>query len=379
MMHRVKTRRQAVRGLAAAWLATGSLLVPGPGSATPPAEATALAEEMQRWLHGQLQWPAELQADAGIRPGADAIRRELLARAETAWPSWVTQVRQAFPDEPITQRQVLMFRAWNEFAMWWVDSAGAAHDQAWLRLATQAWRCQSLWPMPLQRRLGLIATAAAADRATLLEGERVLASRWGTLRRAVPPRPTDLDAAEQAILQQRAGMPQKTEPMVPFLAQAVLDSQWRPGQAKRWEQCARSQWWLSSQLAAGSPPAQALTAYRYATLPTLRDWLNDPTVLRDLEVQPDGGYPPLVARIGLEGTVRVLVDTDEAGRFQRARVLSRRLGVPGMGEDPPVAFEALLDASSLAQAARQSYPANGRTRREIELVWRLSPTASNPP
>lgn len=378
-MQRVKTRRQAMRGLAAAWLASGSLLAPRLGAAAATKEATALAEDMQRWLREQLKWPAELEADAEIGAAAAAIRRELLAQAEAAWPLWVAQVRQAFPDEPMAQRQVLMFRTWNEFALWWVDSAGTAPDQAWLRLAGQAWRCQSLWPMPLQRRLGLIATAAAADRATLLDGERVLASRWGSLGRAVPPRPADLDAAEQAILQLRAGLPQKTEPMVPFLAQAVLDSQWRPGQAKRWEQCARSQWWLASQLAAGSPPAQVLTAFRYATLPTLRDWLNDPTVLRDLEVQPDGGYPPLVAQIGLEGTVRVQVHTDEAGRFQRARVLSRRLSVPGMGESPPVAFEALLDASSLAQAARQSYPANGSTRREIDLVWRLSPTASNPP
>lgn len=176
-----------------------------------------------------------------------------------------------------------------------------------------------------------------------------------------------------------AGFPVSAEPMTPFLAGQVFARDRKPGKANRWEQCAKSQWWLASQLANNKMDRlAALTLYRYSTMVDVHE-LVPPAVLqkaataRPAKGEGERAYPPVAAYFGVEGSTLVQADTDDQGKFLRARVVSRKITVPGVRDNPPLAFETLLDAASLDYAeTRRRYPQDKAQTYRFEMNWRLN-------
>ena len=65
--------------------------------------------------------------------------------------------------------------------------------------------------------------------------------------------------------------------------------------------------------------------------------------------------------------------TDAEGKFLKAHVVSRKITVPGVYDNPPIAFESLLDAASLDYAEkRHKYPLGKNQTVRFEIQWRLS-------
>jgi hypothetical protein len=238
-------------------------------------------------------------------------------------------------------REPLYLRAINELAIWSIESGGPAHDGAWSKAALAPRACSVLPPSYFARRIAVIQAAPLDSRPALLAGERELLSRWGTKRRTLPPRPlaADLDAAEQAITLLRAGSPVSVAPMTPYLAGQVFARDRKPGGSHRWAQCARSQWWLASQLAGGKVDwLAALTLYRYSMMVNVIDFVPDDVREKVAAARPTEGepaYPPVAAYFNLEGTTTVQAETDAQGKFRKAQVVARKLTVPGVRDNRP--------------------------------------------
>ena len=157
--------------------------------------------------------------------------------------------------------------------------------------------------------------------------------------------------------------------MAPGLAGRLFDRDRKPGKPdgmERWDKCAKGQWWLASQLAAGKvDKLAALTIYRYSTMANADEYA--PTSVRQqaAPARPGDGksaYPPVAAYFGAEGSTTVEALTDGQGKFIKAKVLARKITVPGVHDNAPVAFETLLDTASLDQAAKRQKYARALTR-----------------
>jgi hypothetical protein len=224
----------------------------------------------------------------------------------------------------------------------------------------------------------MIQAAPLAARPALLAAERELLSRWGSPRQGLPARPSaaELEGADQAIARLRAGLPISAEPMTPFLAAKVFGRNRKPGRSDRWQQCAKSQWWLASQLANGkTDPTAALTLFRYSTMLDVRELAPAAYVASAGAVKPAEGqltYPPEATFFQVEGTTTIQADKDADGKLLKASVVARKIKVPGVRDNQPLAFETLFDAASLDFARKRSYPADKDASLKFELVWRLA-------
>jgi len=364
-------------------------LVPliGPAAAAEPtvqellaAQDRALVNSMVAWEETFFTLPSDVKLDETLREAAVQLASEHLARSRTLWPEWMAQERAASGDANLqggTLSRPLFLHAINELAIWSLENGGPAQDDAWLKAALAPMACSSL-PRPyFARRIAMIQAAPLDARPALLAGERDLLSRWGTKRQSLPTRPAaaDLEAADQAITLLRAGLPITAVPMTPFLADRLFDRKRKPDPSDRWEQCAKSQWWLASQLADGKVDrSEALTLWRYSTMFDVNELIPD-------SVEPSAGtsrlaagkpaYPLAATYFSVEGVTTVQVDTDALGNLLKARVVSRKLTVPGVRDNPPVAFETLLDAASLDLAAKPGQLAKKSTGFKFDAVWRL--------
>ena len=178
----------------------------------------------------------------------------------------------------------------------------------------------------------------------------------------------------------RAGLPVAAEPMAPVLAGRLFDRDRKPGQADggdRWEKCAKSQWWLASQLASGKiDKMTALTLYRYSTMADAREFAPATVGQKAAAARPSAekqAYPPVAAYFNVEGSTTMEAHTDEQGKFLKAQVVARKITVPGVYDNPPIAFESLLDAASLDYAEkRHKYPPSNNPTVRFEIDWHLS-------
>ena len=84
------------------------------------------------------------------------------------------------------------------------------------------------------------------------------------------------------------------------------------------------------------------------------------------------GYPRVANFFRVEGSTTVLSELDAQGRLLAAQVVDRKIQVPGVRDNPPVAFEGVFDAATLDYAKRRSYVGTTATKVRTELVWKLS-------
>jgi hypothetical protein len=362
-------------------------LVGSPAAADTPtvqellaAQDKDLENQLVGWGKSAFALPDDLALDEPLRQAATQVAQEHVARLRKLWPVWIAQERAESGDLNLRGNalsQPLYLRAINEMAIWTIESGGPAQDDAWLKAALAPTACRSLFPSYLAQRIAMIQAAPLDARPALLAGERELLSRWGTKRPSLPPRPlaADLAAVDQAITRLRAGLPVTAEPMTAYLAGQVFNRDRNPGKSDRWEQCAKSQWWLASQLARGKVDrTAALTLYRYSMMLDVHEFVPTTVGQKAAATRPTEGkpaYPPVAAYFQAEGSTTVQAETDALGKFLKARVISRKIAVPGVRDNPPVAFETLLDAASLDYAEKRSYPAGKATTLQFEMVWRL--------
>ena len=336
-------------------------------------EDQALVGQLAGWTRRAFAVPDELRLDGPLREAATKMAQDHVARVTQLLKVWIAEERTASGAPHLrggALSQPVFRRLLNEMAVWWIDSTGPAYDAAWLKAALAPSACSVIPPTTFAQRIAMVQTAPVESRAALLAGEQELLSRWGTRRQslAARPSPADFEAPDRAIGQLRAGIPVKVEPMAPFLASRIFDRGRKPGKPDRWEQCAKSQWWLASQLADGKTgQAQALALYRFSTLFDAQEFV-PVGVLQSKEQQ---SYPPAAAYFNVEGITTVEVQSDANGAFVQARVVSRRIAVPGVRDNPPVAFETLLDAAALAIAAKGSYADGKGTLHRRDFDWRL--------
>jgi hypothetical protein len=386
----IKVRRSGWIGLAIRW-AVLLPLVDAAAAGTPTAQELLAAQD-QEIVRSMLEWnkytfnlPSNLALDPPLRQAANQIAQEHLARVRTLGPVWIAQERAASGNPSLlgrAQLESLNFHSINELAIWSVESGGPGQDEAWLKAALAPASCYAPSSAYFAQRIAMIQAAPLDSRPALLAGERELLSRWGSKRQHLPPRPStqELDAADHAIARMRAGLPVVAEPMVPALAARLFDRNRKPGQSDgraRWEKCAKSQWWLASQLASGKiDKMTALTIYRYSTMADANEFAPASVVQKTAAAHANEGkqtYPPVAAYFNVEGSTTVEALTDEQGKFLKAQVVSRKITVPGVYDNAPIAFESLLDAASLDYAEkRQKYPPGNNTTVRFELKWYLS-------
>ena len=342
-------------------------------------EDQAVVDQLVEWDKHELIVPSELELDGPLREAAASLVQAQVARVRELLPAWIAQERAHAQAPALRGRalsQPLYRRMVNEMAIWTVESVGPAHDDAWLNAALAPKACSIVPPTRFAQRMALIQAAPLSLRPALLAGERQLVARWGTKRVALPPRPpgADLEAVDQAITRLRAGLPVTAEPMAPSLAGMVFNRQRKPGPSDRWEQCAKSQWWLASQLdVAKADRALALAVYRYSTMLDVRAFVPVSAMKAPASGTTGGreGYPPEAAYFAVEGMTTVQADSDDHGNFLKARVVSRKITVAGVRDNPPVAFETLLDAAALDVAAKRRYPDGRATSDRFDTAWHL--------
>lgn len=313
------------------------------------------------WMDKVFAVPAAPDIDPALRDAVAAMSRQHLERLRTLIPAWIAEERaragSASTDMAIIRP--LHNRLVNELALWRLESPGAEYDAILMRAIQSAGTCE---PRARDSYLGMLMSSfeavPPADRATFLAGERALLAHWGTPRTGLTPPPAkslDDDAAE-AIARLRSGAEPPDASMPAALASGVMSGAGTAASASL--ACARHQWGLARALRRGDSPAQALNAWRYASIRTAVDWA----------VPPPAGTPPravndfpfVAERDGVAGWVNVRVSADAQGRFASAAIADRHVSVPGVRDNPPVAFATLFDGASLATAPLRFKPAQPR-------------------
>lgn len=343
-------------------------------------EDSELVNQMLAWYGLIFALPDNLSLDGTLRDAATRLVQDHLARMRTVLPTWIAEERAASKNPGLRGAplaRALFLRSVNEMAISSIESAGPAHDEAWLKAAMAPDLCQTLDPRYFARRVEWIQAAPTDLRPALLAGEKELLARWGTRRQGLAPRPSaaDLGAAEKAILRLRAGESVAALPMTPFLAGQVFDTHWQAGHPDRWERCARSQWWLQTQLADGrTDPRQALALFRYATMLQADDFIPRGDAAASAAAPRSVGgaaYPRDAAYFSVEGNVTLDVDTDDQGGEVRATVATRELHVPAVLDNRPVAFETMLDDPALGLAKAHRFPPGKAGSTRFVTVWKL--------
>lgn len=360
------------------------LPAPGVAAADAPSVQALLAEQDAELVASvanldanEFQLPAELVLDPELRESAAQLAREHAARLRVLLPDWIAEERGVAKD-PLLRGprlyQAIFARAINELAIQSVESAGPAHDQAWLKAALAPNACRVVYGVPFARRVAMIQAAPVEARPALLAGEKELLSRWGTKRQALAPRPStaELAEADHAITRLREGLPVTAAPMSPALAWELFALSRKPGKPNVWERCVRSQWWLQSQLGDGkTDPSKALAIYRYSRLADVANYVPPGYQAAPAAVAGKPAHPRVASFYGVQGTIVMLVDTDEGGHAFKADVFEREIKVPGVRDNPPLAFETLLDDASTAFALQRTYPEGKAEKRKFGVQWNL--------
>lgn len=349
-----------------------------PAQAQLAAQDAEIAAQMVAWNEAFFQidettLPPDLRAPVAglVRTHSERLRRLM--------PAWIAEERAATAPglKSDDLRHALVVRSINEMALQTVESLGATQDEAWSRAASSPKACQHQNGTFFRRRIAVIQAAPADLQPTLLAAEGELLAHWGTRRQDLPPRPerADLLAADFAIARLRAGLPVSALPMTPVLAAQVFDRDRKPGRSDVWEQCARSQWWLQSQRVDDKADRkQALTVYRYATLQNIDDFISrqqQPKATAGGPPEDPAAFPLAASVFRLRGATTLRVSIDDAGKPTRIEILERRVRAPGLRDTRPVAFEAVFDDASLAQANQRSYPAGKAMGARFVAEWRF--------
>ncbi len=359
---------------AAAWLASALGLASTGATAASTQADVELASGFVNWAARILAVPATPDIDAPLRDAMGRLVDEHLARLRTLLPRWIAEerARSAKPLSRDALGHAIRNRFINEVSLWRLESPGPGYDA----VLTRAILKEGICDLPARDSyLGVLMSfmraVPAADRSTLLAGERALLSHWGQTRAALPARPVKSLAEDENDLIVRLGSGDATPgvAMPPVLANRVFKGDIESASSDL--TCALHQWGLAQALRRGDTPAVALAAWRRATMRTAADWSDAPATPRDA-----AAYPWVAQANGVSGTVDVRVTTDAQGHFSSASIADRRLSVPGVVGNPPVAFESIFDSASLVQAARQFKPVAPRddgkpSTVKLGINWKL--------
>lgn len=346
--------------LAIAGPACGAGAASAPASKAAPAPAIPdrqLADAYVGWMAKVFAVPAAPDVDASLRDAMTAMAGEHLARLRLLLPAWIAEER-AHGGASLAQadlNRAIHNRIVNEIALWRLESPGPDYDAVLTRAILHPGICDR---PERDSYLGVLMiwfqAVPAADRPTLLAGERTLLARWGTRRAMVAPRPAKSlsDDEAEAIARLRSGDALPDVAMPPVLANAVFKGE--PDQGSDDVSCALHQWGLAHALRRGDPAPAALQAWRYASIRTATDWASRPPA--GAAKRDPADYPLVAQQNGVSGSVDVRVTPDAHGRFVSAGIAGRHLKVPGVTDNPPVAFDTLFDTASIAGAPQRFKP-----------------------
>ena len=326
------------------------------GVAAAPDEVTAFGiEQLRMYFALSPAW----QPDPAFKAAVADIAAAHIKRVSALIPDWVAEER-ASSRKPLTHYELtfrLSRRQVNEIALTSLESAGEAHDEAWLAVYSRPAACNAPPNVDgFAARMAMLEELPKEQRDAALAGERALLLRWGTVRGGLPQRSAasvEMQVA-QKIGQIKAGGKRDSPPMSPQLAFLLL-TRTDESPLYRKDRCAVARWWLSMQPAGdASARRKVLDELRYTTMFGIadRDYSE-----RDSAAKPDlvASYPPLATRYHVEGLITLKLSIDAEGKLQRAEVLRRDIQVPGIRGNRPVAFETLLDAAAVARAASNRY------------------------
>jgi len=344
---------------AAALAVAGALAAPAhaAGASTPQAAAstdaadTRLAQSFKGWMDKVFAVPDTPDIDPPLREAVAALAKEHLARLGTLLPAWIAEERaQAGPAATdVDIGRAIHNRLVNEIALWRLESPGPGYDAILMHAILRPGLCD----LPERDSyLGVLVSwfqaVPPADRPALLAGERTLLAHWGTPRAGLAPAPAKslLEDEAETIARLRSGAAAPDAPMPPVLADTLFKDE--AGEPWNGLSCARHQWGLAHALRRGEPAPLALAAWRYAMIRTSSDWAPPPPAGAKARAPTD--FPRVAQHDGVSGSVAVRVTVDAQGRFGSAAIADRRLVVPGVRDNPPVAFARVFDAASLAMA-----------------------------
>ena len=269
----------------------------------------------------------------------------------------------------------LLARVANEFALWHLDTVGPAHDDALFTALRDGQPCRMRGQRtPYDFRVMFWQAVPPAQREALLAGERVLLQRWGEPRSGVAPLPDPLPQARvrTAVHAIRAGLSKHSRPLAPVLAWTLLQDTEETSAFDTAFQCALHQWWLQQDVNPGAAVDQRLIDFRYGTLLTADRMLRGPAPRGGSPPESAEAYPAFARLWELQGSVAVELTLDAQGGVREARVVERRLTVPGIRGQRAVAFETLLDAPSLARArAMKHAPPTSAGPSRLRFRWSL--------
>jgi len=316
------------------------------------------------WLNRDVAVPAELKIDAEARGQAERVGARQMERMGVVWERWARAQWRRVPvaDRPRLAQRLHAYYL-NQRAAMHMQTLGEDGDRlmlaAWQRPSycrlepEDGWFANTVVAVsqlqPQQRAAVWAAQDTAWERQASGSGLPMMAAPEIPLSRAIQDKVASWSS--QAV---RAG-----PAMIPVLAWSRLVR--RKSDAVT---CSVRLWWLQhALLLPGADQRSLAEAIRYDTLPL-------PTYESPPAGQPADGYPVAAMRHGVEGVLQVHARL-AGGRLQNPVVASRRITVPGLEGERPIAFETIFDEPTLARArqARQEGPDADRVT--VEFVWRL--------
>jgi hypothetical protein len=325
----------------------------------------------------------DLAVDPSLREAATTLFKQHHRRMRVLMDQWAEEERRIDPQLSLRALELrLVNRFYTEFAWWQLDSAGQEADLLEQTLAMSPSACQ-----PDTSAKSFVddlvyqwSRLPPQQRDVALQAQAQVLRRWGTNRNGVAPvAAASIDErawrAIDALVRDRKA---PALPLTPTLAWQTLGAQ-APEELRRntLALCALRQWNLAlEQHETGGPlPSERWSAHRQARMRSAMDWF---THLAD-QPKASSGYPAVAQRLEVEGAVTLEVELDTQGLFSKATVVRRRLTVPGVRDQRPIAHETLFDDLSIerARTANSSTPAAASTGSRsprtttIEYVYRL--------
>jgi len=345
----------------------------------------ALIQEWLPWAKASFKAPPAGTLAPELQRAAEEISSLAGARLDAVAPRWLAELRVRHGNGlPASQLgHYFAQRLSNEIGLWYLHPLPPELVEPWIAAATDPAFCPAeasgSW---LARRAQRWDMLPAAARGALLQAERRAVLSLGDAPQP-PPRPAAgaLDAAAEMIGRVRRGQAQPAVPMPPVVARRILadrDDEADIERLNRVLRCALNQWWLRERLAQVGDDRQAradaLQAFRFDWSPDGNDFGGKRSDgAAETDSPEDAAYPRFARQHELTGEVLVRLTVDARGRPSKARVVDRKLSVPGV-VGRPVVYETLLDRAALhrLRGVALAPPAGGvAAERTLAMVFKL--------
>lgn len=379
-----------------AWITLALLCTLLPARAAADSQDQDMLLSLQNGLARVFVLAPELPLDPALRAAADELGTAHLARVKPLLAQWLAEEKQqGGPRQPAWQLyNAVWARLLNELALWQIEAGDAAYEQATLEVLKSAPLACRTYADPRFRdyasRIARLQAMPAARRAEALESERKLLAHWGQPRGTTPPWPEPLPQDQaMAALTARAGAPeqqgqqeQQRLALPPILA-ADLAANKPYAEMHPEVQCLLQQWWLRDSLRRGAAPAGVLNAFRYGTMLSVSERLAG--IFEQAGAKPEASdgkpaFPRLASRFLITGATILSAQLDANARPRRVAVVQRKINVPGIRDERPVAFENIFDQTAIDYGMKGfPYDKAAATPFKFQLQWTLPPDDATPP